>query len=69
MYILEQVRRCQHCDSDMTTAVSGDSYRENPFCDNCFTDRVEAANSRRGPMVRVLVDGLMQLIPAPQISS
>ena len=65
MAILEAVRRCKHCGRDMTHSVSVSSYCQNPFCDECFDERVAEAASR-GPVARVLVNGYMQLIPLRQ---
>jgi hypothetical protein len=40
MQILERVRRCKYCASDMTDSVSSDSFAENPLCQQCLPERV-----------------------------
>lgn len=67
--ILERVRRCRHCNRDMTKAVTVSSYSANPFCDDCFDDRVKSANERQGPVIRTAVDGYVAIVPAPQKSA
>lgn len=50
--MLERIRRCNYCNSDMTDAVSSLSYSQNPFCDECYDDRVAAASASAGPRIR-----------------
>jgi hypothetical protein len=45
--IVEVVRRCQYCGSDMTDSVSSIGYAQNPFCAGCLDERVSRA--RRAP--------------------
>ena len=49
MQMLERVRRCRFCKSNMTDTTSATSYMQNPFCDGCFDKRIERANERFGP--------------------
>lgn len=46
--ILSIVRRCLHCETDLTDVVSPASYRENPFCCGCLSDRLEAVRRQVG---------------------
>ena len=50
MQLLEVVRRCRYCGSDMTRNVSSESYRENPFCAGCLNDRMGIAKNELGPI-------------------
>ena len=47
--MLELVRRCNHCASDMTNRVSAESYLENPYCNGCLNARLDIANEKLGP--------------------
>lgn len=38
--ILERVRRCRFCRREMSCSAL--SYAENPFCTECFDERVQA---------------------------
>lgn len=40
--ILERIRRCKHCGTEMT--VTPLAYEENPYCTKCFDERTEAAS-------------------------
>lgn len=50
MHILERIRRCRHCGSDMTDTTSSSSYRENPFCGGCLEERLQNAAATLGPI-------------------
>lgn len=43
MYILQVLRRCKYCNSDMTKEVSAIGYAQNPYCDGCLDERVSRA--------------------------
>ena len=43
MAIRETSRRCQFCSRDMTQDVSALSYAQNPFCRECFDERMKAS--------------------------
>lgn len=53
--ILEQVRRCQFCGSDMTS-IPFQEYREDPFCNLCLSERVSAAQDAIG-QVHIVDEG------------
>ena len=49
MHLLERVRRCRFCGSDMTDSTSATSYSQNPYCDGCFEERMNRADRQFGP--------------------
>ncbi len=54
MFILERLRRCKYCGSDMTDKYSPEGYASNPFCDDCFNERVQkGALPRKGRFVLI----------------
>jgi hypothetical protein len=56
MNILELVRRCTYCNSDMTS-IPSDAYASNPFCDGCFNQRVQEESSKLGDFSVQFQDG------------
>lgn len=66
MKLLELVRKCQHCSSDMTDKVSPRAYLENPFCASCFGDRLKSAQDELGPVRNVLMGHYLAAIPLNQ---
>ncbi len=49
MKILEKLRLCRYRGHDMTDSESPESYASNPFCDNCFEERVGRESVQLGP--------------------
>jgi hypothetical protein len=66
--ILESVRRCRFCGSDMTDSVPPLAYRENPFCVGCLPQRLSEAKERLGPTMTRVVGNYTQVIPLTQKS-
>jgi hypothetical protein len=64
--ILELVRRCRYCGSDMTDAVSPVAYNENPFCGKCLPQRLADAVSRLGPTEHRTVGHYLHVMPLSQ---
>ena len=54
--ILQHVRRCRFCKSDMTDDVSAAAFSSNPFCQNCVETRIQNAKSELGSF-KVVQDG------------
>ncbi len=42
--MLGLVRRCHYCLKDITREVTPQSYLENPFCEQCRSERLKKAN-------------------------
>lgn len=66
MKFFEKLRRCKFCRHDMTDEVTSDSYRQNPYCDQCDAERTSAIISARGPAESCMVGGYMYLRPIAQ---
>lgn len=61
--ILETVRRCKHCNLDVTDSIDARSFLSNPFCSNCVNDRLERANAAMGATTWVEVGHYVKLVP------
>lgn len=66
MQVFERLRKCRFCGTDMTDAVSPESYAANPFCDRCFRRRVREASDRLGAFDVVRVGTYLAIRPGPQ---
>ena len=61
--MLEFIRSCPFCGREAT--VSAMSWCENPFCDLCLAERIEAARREVGPIARQRVGHYLAIIPSP----
>lgn len=65
--MLERVRRCRYCGSDMSGVSSG-SYAENPYCQGCLDERLAKAaaeaEKEQGKLIgwRVLENGYVEQV-------
>lgn len=73
MQMLERVRRCRFCKSDMTDKVSATAYRENPYCQSCLPERIQQAARKSGPKeIRyvgsyIFASPVAQSVPLPRM--
>ncbi len=63
MQILERIRRCKHCDRDVTNQIGALAYAENPYCQECLPDRIRIAAEKSGPKEIRYVGGYMFASP------
>lgn len=66
--ILQRIIRCPHCGRENT--ASAQAIAEYPFCTECQSERVLAAENKLGPIECELgSDGYVRIIPCLQKSS